>query len=97
MVYGEFYRYELWFSIYSLKTGSWRTSHLGYDYGSLKSDGKGTLLNGGIHWLVQSTNNDAPSMVLLSFLVAEERVQNIPLPPDFNFEVHNNYYLTVRL
>ncbi|KAK9940934.1 hypothetical protein M0R45_017567 [Rubus argutus] len=95
MVYGEFYRYELWFSIYSLKSGPWRTSHLGYDYGSLKSDGKGTLLNGGIHWLVQSTNNDAPSTVLLSFLVAEERVQNIPLPPDFNFEAHNDYYLTV--
>ncbi|XP_062013899.1 F-box/kelch-repeat protein At3g06240-like [Rosa rugosa] len=95
MVCGEYYRYELWFSVYSLKTGSWRVIPRGYDYGALdlKSNMEGIVVNGNIHWLVR-TKDSASSMVLVSFLVAEEMVRTIPLPPGFNSE-GGDYYLTV--
>lgn len=91
VVRGEFCEDELGFSVYSLKTGSWRVIQKRYPYESLQPAMQGRLLNGGIHWLVCRNYNDVSSMVLLSFVLADEEVQEIPLPPDFlvDFDIEN--------
>ncbi|PRQ34701.1 putative F-box domain-containing protein [Rosa chinensis] len=94
VVQGEFFEFDLGFSVYSLKTGSWRAIEKRYPYESLQSGMQGRLLNGSIHWLVCRNYNDVPSMVLLSFVLADEEVQEIPLPPDFlvDFNIEDETY-----
>lgn len=67
------------FIVYTLKTGSWREIQRRYPY---KSDLMlhGILLNGGLHWLVDRIRGS--SSVIISFDLAEEHVQEIPLPCD---------------
>lgn len=66
------------FIVYTLKTGSWREIQRQYPY---KSDLMlhGILVSGGLHWLV---NRVRGSSVIISFDLAEEHVQEIPLPCD---------------
>ncbi|XP_004294751.1 PREDICTED: F-box/kelch-repeat protein At3g06240-like isoform 2 [Fragaria vesca subsp. vesca] len=85
---------ELKFGVYSLKTGYWRVIEKGYPYQCLSHGGMGKLLNGGIHWLVYRDYGDLSSMVLLSFVLAEEEVREIPLPPRFHNE-GGGVYLSV--
>ncbi|XP_062015171.1 F-box/kelch-repeat protein At3g06240-like [Rosa rugosa] len=94
VVQGEFFEFDLGFSVYSLKTGSWRAIEKRYPYESLQPGMQGRLLNGSIHWLVCRNYNDVPSMVLLSFVLADEEVQEIPLPPDFlvDFNIEDETY-----
>ncbi|KAM1000550.1 hypothetical protein ACFX15_006922 [Malus domestica] len=67
------------FIVYTLKTGSWREIQRRYPY---KSDLMlhGILLSGGLHWLVNRVRGS--SSVIISFDLAEEHVQEIPLPCD---------------
>lgn len=102
MVYGvcsTIEQFEVKFSVYSLKTGSWRVIQKGYLYVSLNPGMQGRLLNGGIHWLVYRNYRnygDVSSMVLLSFVLAEEDVREIPLPPDFNIQDEEVYLSVFR-
>lgn len=99
MVYGvcsAIEQFELMFSVYSLKTGSWRLIQKGYPYVSLNPGMQGRLLNGCIHWLVYRNYRDVSSMVLLSFVLAEEEVLEIPLPPDFNIQGEDVYLSVFR-
>ncbi|KAL6203522.1 hypothetical protein ACLB2K_027222 [Fragaria x ananassa] len=85
---------ELKFGVYSLKTGYWRVIEKGYPCQCLSHGGMGKLLNGGIHWLVYRDYGDLSSMVVLSFVLAEEEVREIPLPPCCHIE-GDDVYLSV--
>ncbi|BFG29818.1 hypothetical protein CerSpe_160920 [Prunus speciosa] len=67
------------FSVYTLKTGSWRMIQTRYPY---KCDlmKHGILLNGGLHWLLDRVGVEHRSSVIISFDLADENVQEIPLP-----------------
>ncbi|KAM5583045.1 F-box/kelch-repeat protein [Rosa sericea] len=95
VVHGLFCQDELRFSVYSLKTGSWRVIQSGYPYKYRTPAMDGRLVDGGVHWLVRRVH-DRSSMVIVSFVLAEEDVREIPLPPDFNIiEGEDEYYLSV--
>lgn len=99
VVRGEFFQFDVGFSVYSLKTGSWRAISNRYPYESLQPGMQGRVLNGSIHWLVCRNCSNVPSMVLLCFGLADEEVQEIPLPPeflvDFNIEDGKYYFLDI--
>lgn len=67
------------FSVYTLKTDSWRQIVCLSNYNSDCFDG--VFLNGAVHWLVATVGDRVPSLVIASFLLAEEEVREIPLPP----------------
>ncbi|KAL6195344.1 hypothetical protein ACLB2K_030963 [Fragaria x ananassa] len=82
------------FGVYSLKTGYWRVIEKAYPYQCVPNGVQGKLLNGGIHWLVYRNHRDVSSMVLLSVVLAEEEVREIPLPPHFHIR-GGDVYLSV--
>lgn len=93
VVHGHFCGDELRFSVYSLKTGSWRVIGSLYPYKRRTQGMEGRVVNGGVHWLVRSVSS---SMVIISFGLAEEDVREIPMPPGFNVvEGEEDYYLSV--
>ncbi|XP_061993583.1 F-box/kelch-repeat protein At3g06240-like [Rosa rugosa] len=69
---------EIVFSVYTLKTGSWRQIQCPSSYHA--DSFYGIFLNGAIHWSAD-TVGDRSSSVIVSFLLAEEEVCEIQLPP----------------
>ncbi|KAK9938163.1 hypothetical protein M0R45_014918 [Rubus argutus] len=67
------------FSVYTLKTDSWRQIVCLSNYIPHCFDG--VFLNGAVHWLVWTVGDRVLSRVIASFLLAEEEVREIPLPP----------------
>ncbi|TQD94338.1 hypothetical protein C1H46_020024 [Malus baccata] len=68
---------EIEFAVYSLKTGFWRVIERRFPYKAMFCF-IGFMLNGGVHWLVKIAQDD--SWVIISFLLAEEEVREIPVP-----------------
>lgn len=69
------------FSVYALKTGSWRPIQGRFPYTTGSAfGGTGILLNGGLHWLMKRLEDK--SRVIVSLLLADNEVREIPLPPD---------------
>ncbi|KAI5334089.1 PREDICTED: F-box/kelch-repeat [Prunus dulcis] len=68
------------FSVYTLKTGSWRMIQWPYPYKFDRMQ-KGVLLNGALHWLLMDrVGVEHRSSVIISFNLAEENVREIRLP-----------------
>ncbi|KAL6190015.1 hypothetical protein ACLB2K_036416 [Fragaria x ananassa] len=65
------------FNVYSLRTSSWRRIDKLFPYNEPKST-FAILLNGGQHWLMSKLGDK--SLVIASFLLAEENVPEIQLP-----------------
>ncbi|XP_004288688.1 PREDICTED: F-box/kelch-repeat protein At3g06240-like [Fragaria vesca subsp. vesca] len=66
------------FSVYASLTDSWRKIETLYPYKQTRVCRKeGMLLNGAVHWLVKRDG----SLVIISFLLAEEEVREIQVPP----------------
>ncbi|PRQ46614.1 putative F-box associated interaction domain-containing protein [Rosa chinensis] len=67
------------FSVYASLTDSWRKIDCLYPYKQTRVCRKdGMVLNGGVHWLVKRDE----SLVIISFLLAEEEVKEIQVPPN---------------
>ncbi|PRQ35965.1 putative F-box associated interaction domain-containing protein [Rosa chinensis] len=66
------------FSVYTLKTDSWRKIECFSPYHAYWF--QGIFLNGAIHWSA-TTVGDRSSSVIVSYLLAEEEVREIRLPP----------------
>ncbi|KAK9931725.1 hypothetical protein M0R45_018992 [Rubus argutus] len=77
VVNGQFYYDDIVFSVYTLETDSWRQIEGHFPYEPNRYDG--IVLNGGVHWLVWTVADR--SLLILSFLLAEEEIREIPLPP----------------
>ncbi|XP_062010620.1 F-box/kelch-repeat protein At3g06240-like isoform X1 [Rosa rugosa] len=77
VVNGQHYDDGTVFSVYSLQTDSWRQIDYLFPYKALDFDG--IVVNGAVHWLVRKVADR--SLVIISFLLAEEEVREIPLPP----------------
>ncbi|XP_062015676.1 F-box/kelch-repeat protein At3g06240-like [Rosa rugosa] len=72
------YHHGTGFCVYTLQTDSWRQIDPLFPYNLLPYDG--ILVNGGVHWLVTKVADN--SLVIMSFLLAEEEVREIALPPN---------------
>ncbi|XP_050377925.1 F-box/kelch-repeat protein At3g06240-like [Argentina anserina] len=78
VVNGQIYNDYIVFSIYRLKTDVWRRIEChAYKYGN---GFQGIFLNGAIHWVAEKVSVEPPQ-VILTFLLAEEEVGEIQLPP----------------
>ncbi|KAL6127851.1 hypothetical protein ACLB2K_071212 [Fragaria x ananassa] len=78
VINGQEYDDGLVFSVYTLQTGSWRKIDL-FPYqvfGCLD----GVTVNGHVHWLARKVADE--SLVIISFLLGEEKVREIALPPN---------------
>ncbi|KAL6127925.1 hypothetical protein ACLB2K_071286 [Fragaria x ananassa] len=80
VIYGHEYKdYGIVFSVYTLQTDAWRKiGHL-YPYEGRASNG--IVVNGAVHWLVKKLAGG--EWVIISFLLAEEKVEEIELPPNY--------------
>lgn len=68
------------FSVYTLKTGCWRAIEKQFPYKGRQSY-DGIPLNGGLHWLMYRLDPlGGYTLVIVSLLLAEEEVREIPLP-----------------
>ena len=79
------------FSLYTLKTDSWRGIQRQHAYRARRIF-DGVLLYGGLHWLVERVEEgeEDQSWVIISFLLATEEVVEISLPFDsFDAEEYN--------
>ncbi|PRQ47377.1 putative F-box associated interaction domain-containing protein [Rosa chinensis] len=65
-----------WDLITPLMNTRWLTIKCLFPYKPISYDG--IVLNGGVHWLLGTVADD--SLLILSFLLAEEEVREIPLP-----------------
>ncbi|XP_004309066.1 PREDICTED: F-box/kelch-repeat protein At3g06240-like [Fragaria vesca subsp. vesca] len=79
VIHGQEYDDGLVFSVYTLQTGSWRKIDDLFPY---KSYGclDGIMVNGHVHWLARKVTDG--SLVIISFLLPEEKVREIALPPN---------------
>ncbi|KAL6131890.1 hypothetical protein ACLB2K_070263 [Fragaria x ananassa] len=78
VINGQEYDDGLVFSVYTLQTGSWRKIDDLFPYkvfGCLD----GIMVHGHVHWLARKVADG--SSVIISFLLAEETVREIALPP----------------
>ncbi|XP_040373292.1 F-box/kelch-repeat protein At3g06240-like [Rosa chinensis] len=84
VVCGEMYRDNgdvvTVFSVYTLKTGYWRVieKQFPYRYARCRLSYSGILVNGALHWLMHRLGSPDRSLVIVSFLLAEEEVREIP-------------------
>ncbi|KAL6123348.1 hypothetical protein ACLB2K_075870 [Fragaria x ananassa] len=79
VINGQEYDDGLVFSVYTLQTGSWRKIDVLFPYqvcGCLD----GIMVNGHVHWLARKVADQ--SLVIISFLLGEEKVREIALPPN---------------
>ncbi|XP_004288689.1 PREDICTED: F-box protein CPR30-like [Fragaria vesca subsp. vesca] len=69
------------FSVYTLMetSSSWRRVEGVYPYVTISFGG--TVLNGCVHWLARRGRDRDGPLLIVSFLLAEEEVKEIPLPP----------------
>ncbi|XP_062010622.1 F-box/kelch-repeat protein At3g06240-like isoform X1 [Rosa rugosa] len=77
VINGQVYCDGIIFGVYTLKTDSWRQIECLFPYKAKDYDG--ILVNGAVHWLVRKVADR--SLVIISFLLTEEEVREIPLPP----------------
>ncbi|KAM5554213.1 hypothetical protein ABKV19_022541 [Rosa sericea] len=86
VVCGEMYRDNgdvvTVFSVYTLKTGYWRVieKQFPYRYARCPLSYRGILVNGALHWLMHRPESRDRSLVIVSFVLAEEEVREIPFP-----------------
>ncbi|BFG29817.1 hypothetical protein CerSpe_160900 [Prunus speciosa] len=90
------------FSVYTLKTGSWRMIQRRYPYKFDRMQ-KGILLNGALHWLLMDrVGVEHRSSVIISFNLAEENVREIPLPlasidaRDYNVGAYRDFLCVIH-
>lgn len=79
------------FSVYSLKTDSWRVVKSPIQYNDADTT-HGVLLNGSVHWVMTKVGKES-SPVIVSFHLAEEEFREIPLPLKGSGFIPNEYYV----
>ncbi|TQD77370.1 hypothetical protein C1H46_037102 [Malus baccata] len=92
VVFGRCFEDGIDFGVHGVKTGAWRVIEGRFPYRRIfNDDSKGTLLNGGFHWLTRRTGGQTPT--IMSFRLEEEEVREIQMPRDFVEEDFTYYSL----
>lgn len=79
------------FSVYSLKTNSWKVVKSPIQYNDADTT-HGVLLNGSVHWVMTKVGKES-SLVIVSFHLAEEEFREMPLPLKGSGFIPNEYYV----
>ncbi|XP_004309017.1 PREDICTED: F-box/kelch-repeat protein At3g06240-like [Fragaria vesca subsp. vesca] len=78
---GQYYKDDgIVFSVYTLQTDSWRKIEYLFPYKGKASASDGIVVHGAIHWLSRKLADG--ELVIISFLLEEEKVEEIELPPN---------------